>query len=506
MIVRNEEKNLEECLAPVARLFDEIVIIDTGSQDATKEIAARYTQNIFDFPWCDDFSAARNESLERSSGDWIFWLDADDRVRPENARRLEALLLSLEDRRRAYFMDTVVLGPYKSEAPQLLSHPRLFRRHPELRWRNRVHEQVRAEMEKLGYEAVWSDIQIDHVGYEDPLVRQRKAKRDLRLLLMDYATDPNDCSTVMHLGLAYAEIGNDAEARKHLGKLLEIDDGAWEGMERVYRVLAEIASTQGDFEEALRILSGGLAKLPGHEGLLYMQANVFIDLGRLGAAEDAFRQILSAPARQAHHGMPSEIKRKLAPRQLAGVFRSQKRFDLAEGTLKRLVEEFPGDSYAWYELGRVYADTRQQGSFAAVVERLRPCAEGDAFAAALLAEWHLQQGDLDEAGGFIDELITRVPNAALPREMRCHWLIMKGAPVEQRIQAYRDWVRVQPGNEAACSALKTLEKVRASAGSGDPRTTGSGEPRTARRAAAVAAQEWCTSVVVDAGMAGAVFT
>src|SRR6478736_8097581 len=92
MIVRDEEQNLEACLAPIADLFDEIVIVDTGSTDGTKEIARRFTPHVHDFPWCDDFSAARNESLKYATGDWIFWLDADDRLSPENVARLSNLL------------------------------------------------------------------------------------------------------------------------------------------------------------------------------------------------------------------------------------------------------------------------------------------------------------------------------------------------------------------------------------------------------------------------------
>ena len=79
MIVRDEERNLEACLAPIAALFDEIVIVDTGSLDRTKEIARQFNARVFDFEWSDDFSAARNESMRHATGEWIFWLDADDR-------------------------------------------------------------------------------------------------------------------------------------------------------------------------------------------------------------------------------------------------------------------------------------------------------------------------------------------------------------------------------------------------------------------------------------------
>src|SRR5262249_30700920 len=106
MIVRNEERELHDCLAPVAELFDEIIIVDTCSTDATKDVAARFTRHVFDFPWRDDFAAARNEALRHASGEWIFWLDADDRLSADNVARLKQVLGTLDDQPRAYMMQT----------------------------------------------------------------------------------------------------------------------------------------------------------------------------------------------------------------------------------------------------------------------------------------------------------------------------------------------------------------------------------------------------------------
>ena len=80
MIVKNEEANLPSCLASVADLVDEIVIVDTGSTDRTKEVATSWGARVFDFAWIDDFAAARNEALRHARGDFVFWLDADDRI------------------------------------------------------------------------------------------------------------------------------------------------------------------------------------------------------------------------------------------------------------------------------------------------------------------------------------------------------------------------------------------------------------------------------------------
>ena len=91
MIVKDEEKVLARCLESAKGFADEIIIVDTGSQDRTKEIARAYTEKIYDFSWKDDFSAARNESFSKASMDYCMWLDADDVVTEENQGKLKEL-------------------------------------------------------------------------------------------------------------------------------------------------------------------------------------------------------------------------------------------------------------------------------------------------------------------------------------------------------------------------------------------------------------------------------
>src|SRR5262245_11843004 len=95
MIVKDEAAHLPACLATVADLVDEVVVVDTGSADATRQLARAWGARVHDFPWCDDFAAARNESLRHATGEWIFWLDADDRVDEANRARLRALFAQL---------------------------------------------------------------------------------------------------------------------------------------------------------------------------------------------------------------------------------------------------------------------------------------------------------------------------------------------------------------------------------------------------------------------------
>src|SRR6266540_3681495 len=99
MIVRNEEKNIADCLESVRELVDELVVVDTGSQDRTKVIASALGAKVFDFPWVDSFARARNEAILHATGDWIFWLDADDRLDRENREKLKKVFQTLPRKR-----------------------------------------------------------------------------------------------------------------------------------------------------------------------------------------------------------------------------------------------------------------------------------------------------------------------------------------------------------------------------------------------------------------------
>ena len=88
MIVKDEEAVLERCLDCFGELADEIVIVDTGSSDRTREIAGKYTSRVYEFPWCGDFSAARNYGFERATKEYCMWVDADDVMRPQAREKL----------------------------------------------------------------------------------------------------------------------------------------------------------------------------------------------------------------------------------------------------------------------------------------------------------------------------------------------------------------------------------------------------------------------------------
>lgn len=140
MIVRNEEQNLGSCLESVKDIFDEIIMVDTGSNDRTKEIANCYGAKIYDFEWKDDFSAARNYSFSKANMEYIFWLDADDVLLDEDANALKLLKMKMDTtidivRMKYDLCDKDVSRPIITSYRE-----RLLKRENNYTWKDKVYE------------------------------------------------------------------------------------------------------------------------------------------------------------------------------------------------------------------------------------------------------------------------------------------------------------------------------------------------------------------------------
>ncbi len=159
MIVKNEEAILARCLDSVADLVEEIIIVDTGSTDKTKEIAAKYTDRIYDFEWIDDFSAARNFAFSKATMEYIYTADADEVINEENREKFrilkENLLPEIEIVQMKYGNQLSFGTVYNFDEEY---RPKLFKRLREFVWEEAIHETIRT------FPVVYdSDIVITHL-------------------------------------------------------------------------------------------------------------------------------------------------------------------------------------------------------------------------------------------------------------------------------------------------------------------------------------------------------
>ena len=179
MIAKDEEKWLERCLNSVKDVVDEIIIVDTGSADRTKDIARKFKAKIIDFKWVDDFSAARNESLKHATKDWILVMDADEVIEKKDLEKIKNEIknaddfsgFSLEQRSylSSYFEGAVknepdfdVVKSYEFYIPHFLV--RLFKNNLGLAFRHKVHELVEDSIKEKGLKCKKSDAILHHFG------------------------------------------------------------------------------------------------------------------------------------------------------------------------------------------------------------------------------------------------------------------------------------------------------------------------------------------------------
>ena len=157
MIVKNEEEVLHQCLSSVKEICDEIIIVDTGSTDKTKEIAKGFTEKVFDFPWINDFSAARNFAFSHATMDYILWLDADDILRKEDLQKFKNLKKKLDLSIDAVSMIYHTAFDEYGNPTFSFRRNRLVKRENNFKWIGPVHEYL-----EVGGNIFTTDIAITH--------------------------------------------------------------------------------------------------------------------------------------------------------------------------------------------------------------------------------------------------------------------------------------------------------------------------------------------------------
>ncbi len=236
MIIKNEERFLKECLESIRDVADQIVVVDTGSTDGSCDIARAYNAEIYPFEWCDDFAAARNASLEHARGEWVLWLDADERLKRES---LPLLRNSLRREKRPVIYQIQINNHTLDDAGAYISTAyRLFTNGRGIRFTGRIHEQVVFTGEKG--ERRKSAVTLEHWGYalgaeEDAAKKERNQK----LLERMARENPRNAYAHYTLGQHYNLVGRHTEALKHLLEALSLDQFDREMKASLYNVLSE---------------------------------------------------------------------------------------------------------------------------------------------------------------------------------------------------------------------------------------------------------------------------
>ncbi len=286
MIVRDSSRTLPACLESIRPWVDEMIIVDTGSVDETPRIVESFGGRLFHFPWCDDFSAARNESLRHARGDWLFWMDSDDTITPDCGRGLRRLAdCEVPPEVLGFIVQVHCPGTGEDGGPDfdvtMVDHVKLFRNRPELRFDHRIHEQILPAIRAAGGEVAWTDLYVVHSGSDQsPAGQEKKRERDLRILNLELSERPEHPFTLFNLGMTYCHGSRFEEAVDYLRRGIVRSRAGEPHLRKAFALLAYALMRLGRHGDAMEAIRWGRALFPLAIELRFREGVLLHELGR----------------------------------------------------------------------------------------------------------------------------------------------------------------------------------------------------------------------------------
>lgn len=301
MIARDEERFLPDCLESAREVVDEMVLVDTGSTDATVRIAEGFGARIARHVWSDDFSEARNVSLQAATGDWALWLDADERLAAGQAAAVRALVASAPAEVGGYLVSIRSFMQTRDNAEVCWHRAlRLFRLTPHTRFTGRVHEQNARSLQEAGYRIEACELVVDHLGYAPEVMDARnKHERFIRMLHREVEEGEGSVFHSFHLfnlGNAYFTAGDIPAAVPWLERAAEHPNTAEEYSAVLFVELATGLYMTGRTRDALAACDRAESLGVRHPGIDFARGHALLRARDYSGAEQSFRHALEQGA------------------------------------------------------------------------------------------------------------------------------------------------------------------------------------------------------------------
>jgi GT2 family glycosyltransferase/2-polyprenyl-3-methyl-5-hydroxy-6-metoxy-1,4-benzoquinol methylase/tetratricopeptide (TPR) repeat protein len=357
MIVRDNEATIRDCLDSIYPWVDEIIVVDTGSVDTTIEICQTFGAQIHHFPWCDDFSAARNASLAPAIGDWIFWMDSDDIIPQTEGLKLRKLALGMHPTEiLGYVMQVHCPSGHDTEMT-IVDHVKLFRNRPDLRFEHRIHEQILPAIRAAGGKVEFTDIHVVHSGSRQTQeTRQKKLERDFRILALDLQERPEHPFVLFNLGMTCEDAGDYEQAEKYLRRCIDVSHPTESQLRKAWALRVNCARSMGAPEVAVNLAQMALHEFPGDKELLFRRAMLYQELGRHREAINDYNEVLKPTLERVFLSMDPAICGYKARHNLALALQANGQTSEAVEQWQRVVNEKPFFSAAWLAMLRCQLD------------------------------------------------------------------------------------------------------------------------------------------------------
>ena len=408
MIVRNEAADIGPCLSSIGDLASEIIVVDTGSNDNTPTIAEECGARVYHFPWIDDFAAARNESIRHARGEWIFWLDADDRLNPKTIAQLKvAARAAVAD---AYMC--LVSSCNADGSTDVTQHIRLFRNGLGIQFSGAIHETVYPDIVYKGLRLGRTDISIQHTGYDSPETIRRKCARNLAMIERQLALHPEHVDLIFYRGQARSPLndwdGAEADMREYLARTKPSKQRFEYKRFWAYVIISRLRDKRGDLQGMEAILNEALGEFPGHPALLVQIARLHLALGRpLESIEElhAARKAMEGTVRGLR---PSEAAPEVS---LAESYMALEQLSEAIKWAEKAHTIMPEWPHPTTVLARLYLDVGKIREAASLLNSLLPTATSpDPW--LVMADFLFKQNRYDDAIGAVE----RARELGLPDE------------------------------------------------------------------------------------------
>ncbi len=220
MIVKNEEENIERALSWGKGIVSEQIVVDTGSTDQTMEIARRMGAKVYEFPWINDFAAAKNYAISKAKYEWIAFLDADEYFSHEDAQKLLYYVKGLQNTSYDNLMTSLVNLDRRGNIMSVITQCRIFRNLPNLRYEGKIHEHlIMTDESSIVTADASKELTICHTGYAKG---EQKRIRNRSLIKAELLKNPNDYRMLGYLGSDYHESKQYEKAEQTLRKALSL--------------------------------------------------------------------------------------------------------------------------------------------------------------------------------------------------------------------------------------------------------------------------------------------
>jgi GT2 family glycosyltransferase/tetratricopeptide (TPR) repeat protein/SAM-dependent methyltransferase len=459
MIARDNGRTLEAALTSIKPWVDEMVVVDTGSKDKTPDIARRLGARVFHFPWCDDFSAARNESVRLARGQWIFWMDSDDTIDETNGPQLRDLVRRPAPPELMGYVMTVrcPLGDdHGSGDFTAVHHMKVFRNLPELRFDGRIHEQIIPAINQAGGRWEWTDLFIVHSGSDhSPEGQARKLERDLRILHQELSERPDHPFTLFNLGMTYRDAQQYERAEEYLRRSIRRSHPRESQLRKTYAFLVDCCQNLKKVDAAWEACREGLGLFSEDAELRFLHAGLLHQRGRFAEAVDVYRGLFNPSPERYFSSRNEGITGYLARHNLAVVYTDMDDLASAEEQWRLVVQEKPHYRPGWSGLGDSLLRQGKLTDALAIAERLRQDRVLRPEGAVLKSQVLAAQGDVAGARWLLEQALRKDPKDAALEDARCKLLFEHGSPGEAE-HALRERVRRDPADASAYHNLGTV--------------------------------------------------